>query len=104
MIDITGIPNDRSFVQPYCVWLFFFFFVADIYTYIVCECVCVYAAIFHRSHIIVLQTTKRVIRLTIYFFLLFSAENCVHIATEKSNIDILRRLVWYGADINARVS
>lgn len=38
------------------------------------------------------------------FFLIISGERCVHLATQGNHIEILRHLVWYGADINARVS
>mgnify|MGYP004604968143 CR=1 FL=1 len=35
---------------------------------------------------------------------LISGERCVHLAAQAGHIDILRILVLYGADINARVS
>ena len=39
-----------------------------------------------------------------HFPYLFAGKNCVHIAVENNNIEILKYLFYAGADINARVS
>lgn len=38
------------------------------------------------------------------YFLFFTGMHCVHIAAQRNDIEILRHLVCFGADINARVS
>lgn len=32
----------------------------------------------------------------------FSGQTCVHVAARHGHVEVLRHLVWYGADINAR--
>lgn len=39
-----------------------------------------------------------------HVFFLISGEVCIHMAAKDRHFDIIRHLVWYGADINARVS
>lgn len=42
--------------------------------------------------------------MNIFFLLFLIAERSVHIAAQKNYIEILRHLVYVGADINAGVS
>lgn len=35
---------------------------------------------------------------------LFSGQMCVHLAAIGGHVDVLRHLIWFGANINARVS
>lgn len=35
---------------------------------------------------------------------MISGQACVHLAANNENIEILHRLVWIGADINAKVN
>lgn len=37
----------------------------------------------------------------IYYFFV-AGETCVHVAAIHGNIEVLRHLIWYGANVNAR--
>lgn len=38
------------------------------------------------------------------YVVVFAGQMCVHLAAIGGHVDVLRHLVWFGANINARVS
>jgi hypothetical protein len=42
--------------------------------------------------------------LTTFHIVVFAGQMCVHLAAIGGHVDVLRHLVWFGANINARVS
>jgi hypothetical protein len=42
--------------------------------------------------------------LNTFHIVVFAGQMCVHLAAIGGHVDVLRHLVWFGANINARVS